>query len=201
MASVLGPRSLLLHSAPVGTGHANILVSLAGKHRPTAEHTRAFRDKLTGVSPHRVLLPANRHGGPDPELRPALAGRCAGDGPAGGPEPRVSEPVDPADWPRPRHHRSAHPAALNQPKWTVTSTAPAPSRSVSASGKSRRPVTSLSGSFQTSHLISQSADHVSYNIAVQTPQYEVKGLQEFRNFPSPAVAPPSSRRSSATSYL
>ena len=35
------------NSAPVGTGDADILVSLAGKHRPTAEYTRALRDKLT----------------------------------------------------------------------------------------------------------------------------------------------------------
>jgi len=31
----------------VGTGDADILVSLADKHRPTAEYTRALRDKLT----------------------------------------------------------------------------------------------------------------------------------------------------------
>ena len=32
---------------PVGTGDADILVSLAEKHRPTAEYMRALRDKLT----------------------------------------------------------------------------------------------------------------------------------------------------------
>jgi multidrug efflux pump subunit AcrB len=45
-------------------------------------------------------------------------------------------------------------------------------------------LTSLSGSFQTSptfYLNPQ--NHVSYNIAVQTPQYEVKNLQELQNFP------------------
>jgi multidrug efflux pump subunit AcrB len=45
-------------------------------------------------------------------------------------------------------------------------------------------LTSLSGSFQTSptfYLDPQ--NHVSYNIAVQTPQYDVKSLQELQNFP------------------
>ncbi len=35
------------NSAPVGTGDADILVSLAEKHRPTAEYTHALRDRLT----------------------------------------------------------------------------------------------------------------------------------------------------------
>jgi multidrug efflux pump subunit AcrB len=53
-------------------------------------------------------------------------------------------------------------------------------------------LTSLSGSFQTSptfYLNPQ--NHVSYNIAVQTPQYDVKNLQELENFPiANSVAPP-----------
>jgi multidrug efflux pump subunit AcrB len=45
-------------------------------------------------------------------------------------------------------------------------------------------LTSLSGSFQTSptfYLNPQ--NHVSYNIAVQTPQYDVLNLQQLQNFP------------------
>ncbi len=45
-------------------------------------------------------------------------------------------------------------------------------------------LTSLSGSFQTSptfYLNPQ--NHVSYNIAVQTPQYDVQNLQQLQNFP------------------
>ena len=62
------------NSAPVGTGDADILVSLAEKHRPTAEYMRALRDKLDpAISRHRVLLPANRYGESDTELRPARA--------------------------------------------------------------------------------------------------------------------------------
>jgi multidrug efflux pump subunit AcrB len=39
------------NSAPVGTGDADILVSLAEKHRPTAEYTHALRDRLTQEFP------------------------------------------------------------------------------------------------------------------------------------------------------
>ena len=39
------------NSAPVGTGDADILVSLAEKHRPTSEYTHALRDKLTQAFP------------------------------------------------------------------------------------------------------------------------------------------------------
>src|ERR1035438_7762306 len=54
----------------------------------------------------------------------------------------------------------------------------------SQSDVARDLLTSLSGSFQTSptfYLNPQ--NHVSYNIAVQTPQYDVKSLQELQNFP------------------
>jgi multidrug efflux pump subunit AcrB len=45
-------------------------------------------------------------------------------------------------------------------------------------------LTSLSGSFQTSPtFFLNPQNHVSYNIAVQTPQYDVKSLQELENFP------------------
>jgi len=74
---------------------------------------------------------------------------------------------------------------FNQPKWTVN----VDRTRAQEVGYSQRDVaqdllTSLSGSFQTSptfYLNPQ--NHVSYNIAVQTPQYEVKDLQELQNFP------------------
>ena len=62
-------------------------------------------------------------------------------------------------------------------------------RAPSEVGYSQREVaqdllTSLSGSFQTSpSFYLNPQNHVSYNIAVQTPQYEVKDLQELQNFP------------------
>jgi multidrug efflux pump subunit AcrB len=45
-------------------------------------------------------------------------------------------------------------------------------------------LTSLSGSFQTSPaFFLNPQNHVSYNIAVQTPQYDVRNLQQLENFP------------------
>jgi multidrug efflux pump subunit AcrB len=45
-------------------------------------------------------------------------------------------------------------------------------------------LTSLSGSSQTSpSFFLNPQNHVSYNIAVQTPQYEVENLQDLQNFP------------------
>ena len=88
------------------------------------------------------------------------------------------------------------------PKWTVN----VDRTRAQEVGYSQRDVaqnllTSLSGSFQTAptfYLNPQ--NHVSYNIAVQTPQYDVKSLQELENFPSRSMAQPSSRRFSAISH-
>jgi multidrug efflux pump subunit AcrB len=71
------------------------------------------------------------------------------------------------------------------PKWTVN----VDRTRAQEVGYSQRDVaqdllTSLSGSFQTSptfYLNPQ--NHVSYSIAVQTPQYDVKNLQELENLP------------------
>jgi multidrug efflux pump subunit AcrB len=45
-------------------------------------------------------------------------------------------------------------------------------------------LTSLSGSFQTSPtFFLNPQNHVSYNIAVQTPQYDIQNLQQLQNLP------------------
>jgi CzcA family heavy metal efflux pump len=48
-------------SAPIGPGDADILVSLAGDHHPTAEYVRQLRAKLTVLYPatHFAFLPAD----------------------------------------------------------------------------------------------------------------------------------------------
>jgi multidrug efflux pump subunit AcrB len=74
---------------------------------------------------------------------------------------------------------------FNQPKFTVN----VDRTRAQQVGYSQREVatdllTSLSGSFQTSptfYLNPQ--NHVSYSIAVETPQYEVTNLQQLQNFP------------------
>ncbi len=101
------------NSATVGTADADILVTLAEKHRPTGEYTHDLRDQLTTtVSGYGVLLPAHRHGEPDSELRPAGADRCAGGRERGRAEPRTCRADDAADQPYSRHDRPAHPAAV-----------------------------------------------------------------------------------------
>ena len=101
------------NSAPVGTGDADILVSLAGKHRPTAEYTRALRDKLTQDFPGTEFyyLPTDMvsqilNFGLPAQIDVQVAGLLVDQNRAD------RRAVDAADRPRPRHHRSAHPAAL-----------------------------------------------------------------------------------------
>ena len=174
------------NSAPVGTGDADILVTLAEKHRPTAEYMHALRDRLTRDFPgtefyflptdmvSQILnfgLPAQidvQVAGLQSEKNRALAEQLMQQisRVPGTTDLRIQQPFD-------------------LPKWTVN----VDRTRAQQVGYSQRDVaqdllTSLSGSFQTSptfYLNPQ--NHVSYNIAVQTPQYDVKSLQELENFP------------------
>jgi multidrug efflux pump subunit AcrB len=174
------------NSAPVGTGDADILVSLAEKHRPTSQYTRALRDKLTQEFPGTEFyyLPTDMVGqilnfGLPAQIDVQIAGlqmdrnreiaeqmlQQIGRIP-GTTDLRIQQPFD-------------------LPKWTID----VDRTRAQEVGYSQRDIaqdvlTSLSGSFQTSptfYLNPQ--NHVSYNIAVQTPQYDVKDLQELENFP------------------
>jgi multidrug efflux pump subunit AcrB len=174
------------NSAPVGTADADILVSLTGNHRPTAEYTHALRDRLTQEFPgtefyylptdmvSQILnfgLPAQidlQVAGLQVEENRALAEQLM---------QQISRIPGTTDL------RIQQP--FNLPKWTVN----VDRTRAQQVGYSQRDIaqdilTSLSGSFQTNptfYLNSQ--NHVSYNIAVQTPQYDVKNLQELENFP------------------
>ena len=174
------------NSAPVGTGDADILVSLAEKHRPTAEYTRALRDKLTRDFPgvEFYYLPTDMvsqilNFGLPAQIDVQVTGLQLDENRAlaehlmqqiaripGATDLRIQQP-------------------FNQPKWTVG----VDRTRAQQVGYSQREVaqdllTSLSGSFQTSpSFYLNPQNHVSYNIAVQTPQYEVKDLQELQNFP------------------
>jgi CzcA family heavy metal efflux pump len=174
------------NSAPVGTGDADILVSLAEKHRPTAEYTKALRDKLTGDFPgtefyylptdmvSQILnfgLPAQidiQVAGLQVDRNHAIAEQLM---------QQISQIPGTTDL------RIQQP--FNLPKWTVD----VDRTRAQEVGYSQRDVasdllTSLSGSFQTSpSFYLNPQNHVSYNIAVQTPQYDVKSLQELENFP------------------
>ncbi len=174
------------NSAPVGTGDADILVSLAEKHRPTVEYMRLLRDRLNHDFPgtefyylptdmvSQILnfgLPAQidvQVSGLQVEMNRALAEQLM---------QQISQIAGTTDL------RIQQP--FNQPKFTVdVDRTRAQEVGYSQSDVARDLLTSLSGSFQTSptfYLNPQ--NHVSYNVAVQTPQYEVKDLQELENFP------------------
>jgi CzcA family heavy metal efflux pump len=184
------------NSAPVGTADADILVALAEKHRPTAEYTRALRETLTRDFPGTEFyyLPTDMvsqilNFGLPAQIDLQVAGLQVTQNRAlaeqmmeqisqipGTTDLRIQQPFD-------------------QPKWTVeVDRTRAQEVGYSQSDVARDLLTSLSGSFQTSptfYLNPQ--NHVSYNIAVQTPQYDVKSLQDLENFPiatSAGTAPP-----------
>ena len=174
------------NSAPVGTGDADILVSLAEKHRSTAEYTRALRDKLTQDFPgvEFYYLPTDMvsqilNFGLPAQIDVQVTGLQLDENRAlaehlmqqiaripGATDLRIQQP-------------------FNHPKWTVD----VDRTRAQQVGYSQREVaqdllTSLSGSFQTApSFYLNPQNHVSYNIAVETPQYEVKDLQELQNFP------------------
>jgi CzcA family heavy metal efflux pump len=174
------------NSAPVGTADADILVSLARDHRPTAEYTSALREKLAKDFPGTEFyyLPTDMvsqilNFGLPAQIDVQLTGL------------KVEENREIAEHlmqqiariPGTTDLRIQQP--FNLPKWTVN----IDRTRAQEVGYSQRDVasdllTSLSGSFQTSpSFYLNPQNHVSYSIAVQTPQYDVMNLQQLENFP------------------
>jgi multidrug efflux pump subunit AcrB len=174
------------NSATVGTADADILVTLAEKHRPTDEYTHALRDKLTQEFPGTEFyyLPTDMvsqilNFGLPAQIDVQLVGNA------------IEQDHDLAEHmmeqishiPGTTDMRIQQP--FNLPNWRIN----VDRTRAQQVGYSQRDVansvlTSLSGSFQTSptfYLNPQ--NHVSYNIAVQTPQYDVQNLQQLQNFP------------------
>src|ERR1700761_3085975 len=174
------------NSAPVGTADADILVSLKENHRPTADYTHRLREKLTAAFPGTEFyyLPTDMvsqilNFGLPAQIDIQLVGQQLDQDRvlaehmmqqisqiSGTTDLRIQQP-------------------FNLPKWTVN----VDRTRARLVGYSQHDVANdvliaLSGSFQTSptfYLNPQ--NHVSYNIAVQTPQYEVRNLQDLENFP------------------
>ncbi|MEI9978621.1 MAG: efflux RND transporter permease subunit [Edaphobacter sp.] len=174
------------NSATVGTGDADILVTLGEKHRPTAEYTHALRDKLTQQFPGTEFyyLPTDMvsqilNFGLPAQIDVQVVGSA------------IDQNHDLAEHmmeqishiPGTTDMRIQQP--FNLPNWTINvDRTRAQQVGYSQHDVANSVLTSLSGSFQTSptfYLNPQ--NHVSYNIAVQTPQYEVRNLQELQNFP------------------
>jgi multidrug efflux pump subunit AcrB len=174
------------NSATVGTGDADILVTLSDKHRPTDEYTHKLRDKLTQQFPgtefyylptdmvSQILnfgLPAQidlQLVGQQVEQNRTLAEQMM---------QKISRIPGTTDL------RIQQP--FNLPKWTVN----VDRTRAQQVGYSQRDIATdvligLSGSFQTQPtFFLNPQNHVSYNVAVQTPQYDVESLSQLQNFP------------------
>jgi CzcA family heavy metal efflux pump len=174
------------NSAPVGTADADILVSLDEKHHPTAEYTHELRDKLTQQFPGTEFyyLPTDMvsqilNFGLPAQVDIQVVGQQVAQNRV------VAEQMmqQISHIPGTTDLRIQQP--FNLPTWTID----VDRTRAQQVGYSQRDVavsvlTSLSGSFQTNptfYLNPQ--NHVSYNIAVQTPQYNVQSLQQLENFP------------------
>jgi len=180
------------NSAPVGTSDGDILVSLGEKHKPTAEYTHALRDQLTQKFPGTLFyyLPTDMvsqilNFGLPAQIDIQFVGQQLDK------NRELAEQVmqEISHIPGTTDLRIQQP--FNLPKWTIN----VDRTRAQQVGYSQRDVATnvligLSGSFQTSptfYLNPQ--NNVSYNIAVQTPQYDVKSLQDLQNFPIASSSP------------
>jgi len=174
------------NSATVGTADADILVTLAEKHRPTAEYTHHLRDTLTQQFPGTEFyyLPTDMvsqilNFGLPAQIDVQVVGNAIDQ------DHKLAEQMmeEISRIPGTTDLRIQQP--FNLPSWTVNvDRTRAQQVGYSQHDVASDVLTSLSGSFQTSptfYLNPQ--NHVSYNIAVQTPQYEVQNLQQLQNFP------------------
>jgi multidrug efflux pump subunit AcrB len=174
------------NSATVGTADADILVTLAEKHRPTGEYTHNLRDKLRQQFPGTEFyyLPTDMvsqilNFGLPAQIDLQVVGNAIQQNHslAENMMEQISQIPGTTDL------RIQQP--FNLPNWTINvDRTRAQQVGYSQHDVANSVLTSLSGSFQTSptfYLNPQ--NHVSYNIAVQTPQYEVLNLQQLQNFP------------------
>ena len=174
------------NSATVGTADADILVTLAEKHRPTDEYTHNLRDKLTQQFPGTEFyyLPTDMvsqilNFGLPAQIDVQVVGNAIDQ------NHELAEHMmqQISHIPGTTDLRIQQP--FNLPNWTINvDRTRAQQVGYSQHDVASDVLTSLSGSFQTSptfYLNPQ--NHVSYNIAVQTPQYDVQNLQQLQNFP------------------
>jgi multidrug efflux pump subunit AcrB len=180
------------NSAPSGTADADIQVTLAEKHRPTGEYTRALRDKLIRQFPGTEFyyLPTDMVSeilnlGLPAQIDVQVVGQAVEQ------DHELAEHMmqQISQIPGTTDLRIQQP--FNLPTWTIN----VDRTRAQQVGYSQRDVasdllTSLSGSFQTSPTFYlDTANDVSYNIAVQTPQYDVLNLQQLGNFPIATTGP------------
>jgi multidrug efflux pump subunit AcrB len=174
------------NSAPVGTGDVDILVQLNENHHPTAQYTRALRDKLVTAFPGTTFyyLPTDMvsqilNFGLPAQIDVQVVGTALYQDHAlaesmmdqiskipGTTDLRIQQP-------------------FNLPRWTVN----VDRVRAQQVGYSQREVAQdilvgLSGSFQTTpSFFLDPRTHVSYSVVVETPQYDVQNLQQLQSFP------------------
>ena len=174
------------NSAPVGSSDADILVSLAEKHRPTDEYVQNLRGKLSrefpGVSfytlPVDIVTQILNFGlsspidiqivGPNLNANRAFAERLMNDVKfvPGAADIRIQQPFNSPNLFVDVDRTKAQDMGLVQ-------------RDVAGNV-----LVALSGSFQTAPSYWLNPQNgVSYNVAVQTPQYKLDTLQDLRNIP------------------
>ena len=174
------------NSATVGTADADILVTLAEKHRSTSEITHELRDKLRQNFPGTefYFLPTDmvsqilNFGLPAPIDIQVI-------GSAVDQDHRLAEKMleEISHIPGTTDLRVQQP--FNLQTWTIN----VDRTRAQQVGYSQRDIantilTAVSGSFQTTPtFFLNPQNHVSYSIAVQTPQYQVQNLQALKGFP------------------
>src|SRR5271163_4841195 len=174
------------NSATVGTADADILVTLAEKHRPTDEYTHSLRDKLVQQFPGTEFyyLPTDMvsqilNFGLPAQIDVQVVGNAIEQ------DHTLAEHMmqQISQIPGTTDLRIQQP--FNLQNWTVNvDRTRAQQVGYTQHDVANEVLTSLSGSFQTTptfYLNPQ--NHVSYNIAVQTPQYDVQNLEQLKNFP------------------
>ncbi len=174
------------NSATVGTADADILVTFKEKHRPTDEYTHNLREKLTQQFPGTEFyyLPTDMvsqilNFGLPAQIDVQVVGNA------------IDQNHDLAEQMMQQisHIPGTTDLRIQQPfnllDWTVNvDRTRAQQVGYSQHDVANVVLTSLSGSFQTSPtFFLNPQNHVSYNIAVQTPQYDVQNLQQLQNFP------------------
>jgi CzcA family heavy metal efflux pump len=189
------------NSATVGTADADIQVTLAEKHRPTAEYTHALREELTQKFPGTEFyyLPTDMvsqilNFGLPAQIDVQVVGQALEQ------DHELAEHMmqQISQIPGTNDLRIQQP--FNLPIWTINvDRTRAQEVGYSQSDVANDVLTSLSGSFQTSpSFYLDPVTQVSYNIAVQTPQYDVLNLQQLQNFP---IATSGSKQSQILSNL
>ncbi|HEX4232506.1 MAG TPA: efflux RND transporter permease subunit [Bryobacteraceae bacterium] len=185
-------NTIYSNSAPVGSADADIMVSLAQKHRPTEEFVRVLRSSLPrefpGIDfyflPDDIVSQILNFGLPAP-IDVQIVGK------------NVEANRDLADRIMDQMRRVPGIADLriqqtfDQPKLHVfTDRTKAAESGYTQSDVAQSLLISLSGSFQTQPTFWLNPQNgVSYDVVTQVPQYDVKSLQDLRNLPLTAAQP------------